>query len=106
MMRTVARWAVALASLAVLISAAVGAVALHDRSVADKADSKHAQLHRAGQRLRDITTLLQGSALPPADRNTCVRFAQIDEERYGRRYPPIGSADWNYVMSVCAGDNE
>jgi hypothetical protein len=104
--RTAARWAVVLVGLVILLSAAVGALHLHDRTVADNASGRRAELHREGQRLRDISTLLQGSSLPPADRQTCVTYVKIDERRFGHHYPAVGSADWNYVMSVCAGDDE
>lgn len=102
-MRSVARWSVGLISLILVISAALGAVCLHQRSAADHAAGKRAQLQQAGERLHDIRTILRGSTLPP-DRNTCAWYAHISETAFGYRYPRRASSDWNYVMSVCAGN--
>ncbi len=92
------RWAVAVLSLLIVVSAAVGAVRLYERTIAD-----HGSVVREdGERLRDIRTLLGGSTLQQSRRG-CVRYLEIDTTRNAHQYPPKGSADYESIMRNCSG---
>lgn len=99
-MRTLARFAVALAALALIAGAVSVSVHLYQRTVGENTASHRVELYRDGRRLRDISNALAGSTLPPA-RSWCERWMGVDEQRTGHRYPPRGSADRAYVVSVC-----
>jgi hypothetical protein len=103
--RGIRRYVAGLAVVLVLAAAAAGALALHARSTAGRPTSRQLELREEGQRLRDIRTILNGSNLAP-NRATCAWYLRIDRSRQVPRhpidYPTAGSADWNYLISVCA----
>lgn len=100
-MRSVARYAVALASLLLLGAAAALAVWLHGRPGPRSVSGPTAALQRDAQRLIGISTVLSGSTLPPS-RGGCERYAWLDHRRTGHVYPRKGSAQYTFVMAVCS----